>query len=73
VITKVLRLFDSVGTRGISEASLIRSFPGPQATATQITQCVNDLKDLGYVRRTIKTRTGGWVYVVTPAGIASLE
>ena len=67
-----LRLVHDNGRHGISEAAILRSFPVPETNEAQISASMDDLTEAGYVERTIKTRSGGWVYVVTVAGAAAL-
>jgi DNA-binding PadR family transcriptional regulator len=68
VLDGALGLVDAKGQRGLSEAAIIRSFPVPLTTSGQIRSGLDDLAEAGYIERTIKTRTGGWVYRVTTAG-----
>jgi hypothetical protein len=73
VMRSALALVANGGPRGVSETALIRGFPIEHATETSIRSGLDDLAAAGFVRRTVKTRTAGWVFVATDAGRAELR
>lgn len=66
--TVALGLISASGKLGMSEQAIIRGHTTPSVTEPAIQSGLDQLTAGGLIQRTIRTRTAGWVYVITAAG-----
>jgi hypothetical protein len=71
--TVALGLISANGPHGMSEKALMRSQTTESVTKPAMQSGLDQLAAAGLIERTIRTRTAGWVYVVTAAGAEHLR
>jgi len=71
--TVALELLSANGRHGMSEQALRRRHTSAAVTEPAMQSSLDQLAAEGLIERTIRTRSAGWVYVLTPAGAEHLR